>query len=99
MATPVSESQIDLSWSGSTDPEIGISSYNIYRDGVAVGSTSGLSFSDTGQSENTSYTYEVSAVNGAAPPPFRSRLTWIPTPMTFPSGEHSFNPRCRSTTW
>ena len=64
-ATPVSQTQVDLSWAGASDPESGISGYNIYRDSAMVGTSSGLSFSDTGLQEGTTYTYEVSAVNGA----------------------------------
>ncbi len=64
-ASPVSHSQIDLSWSAASDPESGISSYTIYRDGADIGSSTGTSFSDTGLTENTTYSYEVSATNGA----------------------------------
>ena len=63
-ATVVSASQIDLAWQSSTDPESGIASYRIYRDGAHVGTTSGPSFSDTGVQPQTTYSYEVSAVNG-----------------------------------
>jgi len=64
-ATVVSSSQINLSWSPSSDPESGISNYNIYRDNVLVGTSNTTSFSVTGLSEGTTYTYEVSAVSGA----------------------------------
>ena len=63
-ATAASESQIDLTWAPAGDPESGIASYNIYRDGTKVGTSGGNSFSDTGLLENTLYSYEVSAVNG-----------------------------------
>ena len=64
-AIPTSKSQIDLTWQASTDPESGISNYNIYRDGVNIGQPATTSFSDTGLNEGATYTYEVSAVNGA----------------------------------
>ncbi|MFQ5880609.1 MAG: LamG-like jellyroll fold domain-containing protein, partial [Dehalococcoidia bacterium] len=64
-ATAASESQIDLSWTAASDADSGVASYNIYRNGTRVGSSSGTSFSDMGLTEATSYTYEVSAVNGA----------------------------------
>ena len=64
-ATPISESQIDLSWSSASDPDSGINHYVVYRDGLKVGEPTTTSFSDAGLSEATSYTYEVSAVNGA----------------------------------
>ena len=61
----ISESQIDLTWGGASDPGSGIRSYIIYRNGIEVGSSSTTTFSDMGLTEGTSYIYEVSAVNGA----------------------------------
>ena len=63
-ATPLNNSQINLTWSSASDPESGIASYNIYRDGVKVGTSTGTSYSDAGLTAGTSYSYEVSAVNG-----------------------------------
>jgi hypothetical protein len=67
-ANATSETQIYLSWQASVDPESGISYYNIYRDGNKVGTSSSAAYVDTGLTSNTSYIYEVSAVNGAAQP-------------------------------
>ena len=58
------ENQINLTWAAASDPESGISKYNIYRDGANVGQSTTTSFSDTGLNEGTTYNYEVSAVNG-----------------------------------
>jgi fibronectin type 3 domain-containing protein len=63
-AQAVSPSQINLAWSEVTDPESGVSVYNVYRDDKQVGSTPSSSFSDTGLSPSTTYQYQVSAVNG-----------------------------------
>ena len=63
-AVTTSESQIDLIWQASDDPESGISSYNIYRDGINIGQSTTTSFSNTGLNAGTTYTYKVSAVNG-----------------------------------
>ncbi len=51
---------VTLSWSASTDNSR-ISRYIIYRDGVEVGSTSSLSFSDKGLMADTKYTYTIRA--------------------------------------
>ena len=66
-AATVSQSQIDLTWTAATDPESGVSSYNVYRDSgtVPIGSSVGTSFQDSGLTANTTYAYQVAAVNGA----------------------------------
>jgi len=60
----ISTSQIDLSWDASTD-NVGVTGYRIYRDDVEVGSGATTTFSDTGLSAFTSYTYRVSAFDAA----------------------------------
>ncbi len=65
-AQVISESQINLSWQESTDPESGISYYKIYRDSNQIGTSAINSYSDTTNLESgTSYSYQVLAVNGA----------------------------------
>lgn len=64
-ATTQSDTRIDLSWSPSQDPESGILDYRVYRGGAVVGHATDASYSDTGLAEATTYTYAVSAVNGA----------------------------------
>jgi hypothetical protein len=54
---------VRLTWHPATDPDSGVVEYRIYRDGVRVGSTKGLSFIDTGLAELSNYHYEISAVN------------------------------------
>jgi tetratricopeptide (TPR) repeat protein len=66
-ATPVSASQINLSWNSVT----GASSYNVYRSTSQVGPYSKInnctanSYIDSGLTANTSYWYRISAVNNA----------------------------------
>ncbi len=64
-ATAVSSSQINLSWTASTDPDNAASqiSYTVYRNGTQVGTTAAgvTSYADTGLTASTSYTYAVSA--------------------------------------
>lgn len=64
-ATAVSESRIDLAWSPAADVESGISHYSVYRDGTPIDTADTTGYSDTGLSEGSNYSYEVSAVNGA----------------------------------
>ncbi|UJG40361.1 MAG: lamin tail domain-containing protein [Candidatus Heimdallarchaeum aukensis] len=60
-ATPISSSQIDLSWTANTEGDL--SYYKIYRDGVFIAQTTTTDYSDTGLEPSTTYTYEVSAVD------------------------------------
>jgi len=59
-AQAVSSSQINLSWTVSID-DTGIAGYKIYRNGSYLVSTSNTSYSNTGLSPSTSYSYRVSA--------------------------------------
>ncbi len=63
-ASAASASRIDLSWSPSTD-NVGVTVYNVYRNGTAVGTNTSASFSDTGLAPNTTYSYTVDAVDAA----------------------------------
>ena len=63
-ATAISSSQIDLSWTASTD-NVGVTGYKIYRGGTLWYTTSNLSYSDTGLTSNTSYSYYVQAYDAA----------------------------------
>ena len=59
-ATVVSTSRIDLSWTASTD-NVAVAGYRVYRDGSLVASPAGTSYSDTGLSAGTTYSYRVAA--------------------------------------
>src|SRR5271166_3718688 len=63
-ASAVSSSQINLTWTASTD-NVGVTGYKIYRGGVQVGTSATNSYSDTGLTASTAYTYTVSAYDPA----------------------------------
>ncbi|TAL48897.1 hypothetical protein EPN83_02980 [Patescibacteria group bacterium] len=63
-ATAISSSQIDLSWTASTD-NVGVTSYRVYRDNALVANPSTTSYSDTGLTAATTYAYAVSALDAA----------------------------------
>jgi chitodextrinase len=63
-ATATSSSQINLSWNASTD-NTGVAGYRIYRGSTQVATSGSTTFSDTGLSPSTSYTYRVSAYDAA----------------------------------
>ena len=69
--TPVSGSQINLSWSASSS-SVGIASYLVQRcqglgctNFAQIAAISGLIYNDTGLSPNTSYSYQVLALDNA----------------------------------
>jgi len=68
-ATAVSSSQVNLSWAASTDSDNTASqiTYTLYRYGAVVTTTAAgvTSYSDSGLTANTSYTYTVSASDPA----------------------------------
>jgi hypothetical protein len=63
-ATAISSSQINLIWTPSTD-NAGIASYKIYRGGSEIGTSASNTYSDSGVSAGTTYTYTVVAIDAA----------------------------------
>jgi chitodextrinase len=67
-ATAVSSSQINLSWSASTD-NVGVTGYLVERQGpgstgfAQVGTTAGTTYNDTGLVAGTNYSYRVRATD------------------------------------
>jgi chitodextrinase len=62
--SPISSSQINLSWTASTD-NIGVTGYKIYRNSNYLTSVTSTSYNDTGLSAATSYNYTVAAYDAA----------------------------------
>lgn len=63
-ASASSSSQIALNWSASTD-NVGVAGYRVYRGTTLVGSPTGRTFTDTGLTPSTSYSYTVRAIDAA----------------------------------
>jgi chitodextrinase len=63
-ASAVSLSQINLSWTASTD-DVGVAGYGVFRNGLQVGTTTAISYSDSGLAAGTSYSYAVDAFDAA----------------------------------
>ncbi|MEV0714474.1 fibronectin type III domain-containing protein [Asanoa sp. NPDC050611] len=55
---------VSLSWAAATD-NVGVTGYQVFRDGTLVGSPSGTSFTDSGRSPGQTYQYQVRAVDAA----------------------------------
>lgn len=60
-AVVVSENAISLSWNANSESDL--DHYNIYRNGAKVDETTSTSYTSTGLTPDTTYTYQVSAVD------------------------------------
>lgn len=63
-AGTVTEDTVPLSWTASTD-NVGVTGYEVFRNGASVGTPAGTSFTDTGLSAGTTYSYTVRARDAA----------------------------------
>jgi chitodextrinase len=63
-ATVVSPTAINVTWTASAD-NVGVAGYQVYRNGILVGTPDGLSYADTGLASSTTYSYTVTAYDTA----------------------------------
>jgi chitodextrinase len=63
-AVSVSSSQANLSWNASSDA-VGVTGYDIFRNGVFLRTVTGLTSSDTGLAASTTYSYSVKSRDAA----------------------------------
>lgn len=80
-ASAVSKSQVNLSWTASTD-NVGVSGYQIFRDGSPLTTVAAptTSYSDTTVSPSTLYTYSVAAYDAAGNTSAQSGNASVTTP-------------------
>lgn len=62
VATNITSSSTDLSWTKSTD-NVEVTSYNIYQDGVIVANVETISAAISGLTASSTYTFAVSALD------------------------------------
>ncbi|MGZ8697203.1 MAG: LamG-like jellyroll fold domain-containing protein, partial [Gaiellaceae bacterium] len=84
-AAAVSSSQIDVSWSASSD-NAAVTGYRVRRNGTLISTTTATSFSNTGLAPQTTHSYTVSAFdaagNSSAESAAASATTQSPPPAT-----------------
>ena len=85
-ATAASSTQVNLSWTVSTD-NVGVTGYKIFRNGGAtpIGTSSTNSYSDTSVSAGNTYTYTVSAYDAAGNESAKSASAGATTPCAAPA--------------
>ncbi|MDO8742496.1 MAG: LamG-like jellyroll fold domain-containing protein, partial [bacterium] len=101
-ATAVSTTQINLSWSASTD-NVGVTGYKIYRNGTQIATVAGTSYSNTALTPSTLYSYTISAYDASGNTSVQSAsasATTQATPVvsTTPVGSWSFDTTDLTTT-
>ena len=78
-ATAVSGTQVNLSWTASTD-NLGVAGYKVFRNGTQVGTATTTSYQDTGLSGGTAYSYTVAAYDAAGNTSAQSASASVTTP-------------------
>ena len=84
------QTHIDLTWPAASDDStgMGVMHYEIWRNGVSVGSTTGLTFSDTTVNPSTPYSYSLVVVDyffNTASTAFSARSQGYPSGPPYPS--------------
>lgn len=84
-ATAVSTSQINLSWTASTD-NASVAGYQVFRDGLFIATSTATTYSDIGLTPDTLYSYTVTAfdpsINISAQSAPASDTTFVVPPPT-----------------
>ena len=63
-ATATTTTSVSLSWTAATD-NVGVTGYDVYRGATLAGTSTGTTFTDTGLTPSTAYTYTVKAFDAA----------------------------------
>jgi chitodextrinase len=80
-ATAKTSSSIGLAWTASTD-NVGVTGYRVYRNSVLVASPATTTFTDTGLTPGTGYSYQVTAIDAANNESALSNTATATTPTT-----------------
>lgn len=83
-ASNVTETSVDLSWSASSDNE-GVAGYYVHQDGTQIQDVSGTSTTVSGLSQDTQYSFAVSAYDDAGNESSQSPSTQVTTEISTPS--------------
>ncbi len=92
----VTQTSVQLSWNASTD-NVGVVSYRVYKDGVAVADPTSATASVSGLACNTGYALSVDAVDAAGNRSARAAIAATTSPCQAASGARSSSPRPATT--
>ncbi len=62
--TGVTTNSVSIKWNASSD-NVGVKGYNVFRSGTKIGTTTSTSYTNTGLTANTTYSYSISAYDAA----------------------------------
>ncbi len=80
--TSVTFNSVSFAWNAATDDNAGVAQYDVYEGSTKIASVSGTSFTHSGRSPLTAYTYTVRAVDGAGNVSAASTPLSVTTPDT-----------------
>lgn len=89
-ASGTTGAQTTLTWTASTD-SVGVAGYVVYRNGVLIATVTSPTFTDTGLTAGTNYTYTVTATDAAGNVSPESGATSVAT-LAFATGSYKFKP-------
>ncbi|MCX6865416.1 MAG: metallophosphoesterase [Verrucomicrobia bacterium] len=98
VATAQSSSSIQITWNASTD-NVGVTGYQVYRGAALVGSPATTSFTDTGLTDATPYSYTVKARDAAGNVSAASAPAGATTLSIDPDANHNGMPDAWEITW
>jgi hypothetical protein len=81
-ASALTTTSAQVSWSASSDAVSGVARYDVYRDGVVVGTATGTTFTQTGLTSGQAYVYTVRAVDAAGNASAQSGPASVVMPMS-----------------
>jgi hypothetical protein len=80
-ATAASSSSITLTWTAATD-NVGVTGYKVYRGGSSIASPTGTSYTDSGLTASTAYSYYVTAHDASGNQSAHSNTASATTPSS-----------------
>jgi uncharacterized lipoprotein YddW (UPF0748 family)/chitodextrinase len=90
-ATAASTTSIQLNWTASTD-NVGVVGYKIWRNGTNIATSATTSYTDTGRTANTSYSYTISAYDAVPNNSVQSSPAVARSTLSVPPGSGSVTP-------
>ncbi|WP_035091903.1 fibronectin type III domain-containing protein, partial [Aquimarina macrocephali] len=80
-ASNIGATTVDLSWTASTD-NVGVTEYEIFQGGSSIGTSTTTSFSVTGLTASTAYSFTVKAKDAAGNVSANSNVANVTTTAT-----------------